>query len=417
MEFPDSVFLDCVRRGFMICDAISVVNIVFKVDYKPDFEDMIKNKIVFNRSMKTAKTNVNEQVKYYINLMNECKRRNYLSAPLEVSIYPTANCQLNCKFCYFKSKRNYYVKNLSSRDWIDILKQLKENKVISLSILGGEPTLYKEIDDLLRYVDCIQLKTTITTNGVNIKDSTFRLICDSKWITPTISLQALNSKNEQLMGIKSEKIVQTVKKFIKNKKIPRINTVYTIQTINDICAMIDFCVENGIKEYYVNAYMPIRQNKKYCYDFDVYKNLNETINRYVFNKGYDEKIYVSVLGCLLYSSYYDELPNPVTNEYENKIYGCEAGSTKIEIMPNGDVFPCAAFDINDFDYKNILDLGFNTLWNNGNYLNHVRSYKTKDKKCVKCKYCNFCNGGCPAYIMSQGNDIERSGDDRCKVNI
>ena len=53
-----------------------------------------------------------------------------------------------------------------------ILRQAKDNGVLSVSILGGEPTRYFDIDNLL--IACEELKkikTTITTNAQLIKKS------------------------------------------------------------------------------------------------------------------------------------------------------------------------------------------------------------------------------------------------------
>ena len=163
--------------------------------------------------------------------------------------------------------------------------------------------------------------------------------------------------------------------------------------------------------------MPVDGGNLCNHEFSDYKELSRLINNYLFDNNYQGLIRVDVQGCLLYSAYYNELDNPVTNEYEKLIYGCEAGNTKFEIMPNGDVLPCTAFGLNDFKYENIFDSSLIEVWENAEYLQTIRNYRIKDKKCHKCKFSDFCNGGCPAYNLYKNKNIIEVGDDRCQVNI
>ena len=171
---------------------------------------MLENEIIHEKTEKISSTilNIETEIEKYKKILNEAKKRNYLSSPIEVSIYPSSFCQLNCKFCYFSTKRNNYKNFISINKWLKLIDELKNNSVIYLSILGGEPTLYPHIDEILQYVDKIKFKTTITTNGLDIKKSTFDIICKSKYITPTISIQSLDEYNLKYMGVSSVKIIK-----------------------------------------------------------------------------------------------------------------------------------------------------------------------------------------------------------------
>lgn len=415
----DTVFLDCIKSNFSVESSINIVNKCLNVKYIPNlkqFEEIgVLIKINLPKICKDKLTK--ENIDFYLDKINNIKKINYLSAPIEVSIYPSSFCQLNCNFCYFKSKRNVYPTFVSSKKWKALIDEIKSNNIIYLSILGGEPTLYPEIDEILKYVNKIKLKTTITTNGIHVKKSTFNIICDSNYITPAISLQTINEKNIELMGVDYKKIVSSIDKFLECGKEPRINTVLSTQTLEDIYQMIDFCVDRNISEYYLNIYMPVNGDEKYCHKFNYYKQIDFFIKKYIEEKNYQDQISVAMQGCLLYSAYYDELNNPVNSEYERLIYGCEAGNTKLEIMPNGDVLPCTAFNLNDFEYENAFKNSLNSIWHNAYYLQQLRNYKVIDNKCQRCKFYNFCNGGCPAYNLYKNKNIVEKGDDRCLVKL
>lgn len=356
----------------------------------------------------------------YIKIFEEIEKiklHKHLSAPMQVSLYLTNKCQLNCKFCYFKEKmRNYNPKNnLNLNEWKKIIDEIKEIGVPYISLLGGEPTLYEEILELLNYINDKKIKTTITTNGINWTEDLIKCVCQSEYITPSISLQSLNEKtNRMLMGCSPKPAIDLISKFIKNGKTPRINTVITIQNENEIFELIKYCYINGIYDFFTNIYMDkFDDDKVLSKSFAQYRKFKEKIMECI-EKNNMQGMNFQLQGCLMYSAY-NELDFRIDNEYEYIKYGCEAGNTKIEIMPNGDIYPCAAFSKSDFEYCNTRNQSIKYIWDNAKYINLLRKYKNKDYKCVSCKFYKLCNGGCPAYNIKRTNSLEKEGDKRCLI--
>ena len=84
-------------------------------------------------------------------------------------------------------------------------------------------------------------------------------------------------------------------------------------------------------------------------------------------------------------------------------------------MPNGDIYPCSAFGVDDYKYLNVLENSINYIWNNAQYFDKLRTYRIEDKKCLSCKFLKFCNGGCPAYNIKENNSLTIKGDKRCSI--
>lgn len=413
LEMKDAILLLSLNNGFSFADSTKIMCSIIKDNsQKIDLSAYIKNKVINKTKTKNSKLNIKAYITDLKNKIDFFKEQKTLSAPIEASIYPTSFCQLNCKFCYYKEKRKQYLTIHSYKDWCKIINDLYHNGTLYLSILGGEPTLFADIDKILNYVDKIGFKTTITTNGVNIKNTTFDIITKSKFITPTISLQSVNSSlNKQLMGIDSEPILKTIEKFLINGKTPRINTVYTVQTESDLFSLIDFLELNKIEDFGLNIFMDSFDNT-YSHSFEECKELNTKIQKYIFERKYNLKY--SMQGCLLYSAY-PSLESPIHNEFDLFQYGCEAGKTKIEIMPNGDVYPCAAFDYSNFKYLNAFDNDIIDLWLNADYLQLLRHNKNEDERCKECKFYDFCNGGCPARNIKTNKSLYKKGDKKCQL--
>ncbi len=419
LDFENTVFLKCIQLGYKFDDSVLFTSKYFNKKYFPCLDDFIGENILILNKKNSKKKEINfiYLKKYIDNFINEVSNKKNLSFPIQASLYLNSSCQLNCKFCFFQDKRKIYSKIRSYEDWIKLIKAMKEYGIIYISILGGEPTLYNGIDNILLFLEKESIKTTITTNAINIKDSTMDIICNSKYITPTISLESLDvDLNSYLMGVDPNNALKTINRLLKRNKIPRINGVYTNQKDEDIYKMIDFCVNNKITEYYLSYFIDLTNNfelKKHSI-LDMRK-LRERVLNYIYLKGYDDKINFQVQGCLLYSAYEDDKSICIDSKYEKIKYGCEAGNTKIEIMPDGSVLPCVLFGNEDFDYKNAFDEDIKSIWNSADYLIKLREFKCINNVCLKCKFYDFCNGGCPALKLKNKQSIIKDGDDRCHI--
>jgi KxxxW cyclic peptide radical SAM maturase len=342
----------------------------------------------------------------------------HLSAPLEITIYPTLNCNLNCKFCFVKNK-NEDVEEIDAEVWLKTLKEAKEMKVLSLSILGGEPTRYRYIDELLKGINELELKTTITSNGIGIKDSTKQMILDCKYIIPVFSVQSFSEKNKDLMGVGYERILETIEYMLEKGKEVRLNSVYTNQDIEEIFEIIDFCINKGISRYSIGVYVDINDSNEQVKRNGFYevRLLDEKLQAYIVNKYGEGKLDLSVEGCLLYTGY-PELEHDIQeiSEFEKEYFGCRAGKSKLEIYPNGDVYPCICFENLLIPTSNITNSSLRDIWDNDEAINELRAAKTLNDECQKCGYNIICNSGCPAIKMKQfGTDFMKYKDPRCAI--
>ena len=81
-------------------------------------------------------------------------------------IKPTNNCQSRCISCnYWKEK---FENELNFDQWINILDQIKASGVSELMITGGEPTLFRRLDEVIKYSNNLKFDTiSITTNSLS----------------------------------------------------------------------------------------------------------------------------------------------------------------------------------------------------------------------------------------------------------
>ncbi|WXR62593.1 radical SAM protein [Peptostreptococcaceae bacterium AGR-M142] len=381
----------------------SNINSIDVDKFRKVIEDKLKNnkKLKFEIALKILE----EKISKVYNTYN-------LSAPLEVAIYPSMTCNLNCKFCFVNYK-DYDSSSLKNAYyWNSLISIFKSMDVVSLSILGGEPTIYKDIDLVLKHIENIGIITTITTNGVNIKQSTYDLILNSKYITPVFSIQSLNDLHKNLTGISYKVPISNIHRFIKDGKKVRINSVYTEQSVSDFKEIIDFCVENKIDRYSIGYYFENNKNnkinsKKNLLDLRI---LEDELQEYISTIQNGEQLRFSIEGCMLYTAYPEiEKEMVYLTEFDKKYYGCRAGKSKIEIYQDGRALPCILFENIDLNYKKVDSNNFEENWYKNEIFNYIRETKTNNTICNSCGFIDICNGGCTGEkIKNYGYDFKNA---------
>ena len=107
-------------------------------------------------------------------------------------------CNLNCKYCYLE-----HSSNKNETDFLDIEKirqtlvSVKNLKLNSIYLTGGEPLMHPEFNQILRM--CLKISnTTVMSNGIMINDKKARFLkkIDDESIFETIYRISLDSTNE-----------------------------------------------------------------------------------------------------------------------------------------------------------------------------------------------------------------------------
>ena len=107
-------------------------------------------------------------------------------------VKPTNNCQSRCITCnYWKEK---FENELNFDKWIEVLDQIKASGVSELMITGGEPTLFKRLDEIIKYAKSLNFETvSITTNSLSLNERRIDLLIDAGINEFVLSLEGLET--------------------------------------------------------------------------------------------------------------------------------------------------------------------------------------------------------------------------------
>ncbi|MBL7100930.1 MAG: radical SAM protein [Nanoarchaeota archaeon] len=93
--------------------------------------------------------------------------REAISQPVNtLQVFITNKCNMNCKSCFYAHKLGK--EELSFEEYKKTLS-FYLHKIDKVILLGGEPTLYRDINKVVNLNNKFNLRTTVYTNGSNIK--------------------------------------------------------------------------------------------------------------------------------------------------------------------------------------------------------------------------------------------------------
>jgi len=87
-------------------------------------------------------------------------------------LYPIIlkGCNLKCKDCFVPHlvfPQKHPSENISEQELLDILSRLDKDFYDGVLITGGEPTIHKDLPNLLKKIKHLSLKVRLFTNGTN----------------------------------------------------------------------------------------------------------------------------------------------------------------------------------------------------------------------------------------------------------
>lgn len=192
----------------------------------------------------------------------------------DIAISITDDCQLKCKHCYDQSnKRN---KTYMSYDmFLELFtKHIKYSKNFVhynenenpklVYLLGGEPTLNKDLYKIIKYLNFNNICVILETNGINVDNDLIQLISSYKNNKVTISIDGMYDTHDYIRGIGTfNKSLKTIKKCINAGITTSTNFVVNSHNYKDIVEYKKFFKSIGVSRCNVMRY--INQNNNFIF--------------------------------------------------------------------------------------------------------------------------------------------------------
>jgi radical SAM protein with 4Fe4S-binding SPASM domain len=309
-----------------------------------------------------------------------------LSAPYRMDLAVTYRCNNKCLHCYAGGPRE--TKELTTQEWILVIKKLFDLGIPQVVFTGGEPTLRDDLAELIAETQKVGLVSGLVTNGRKLKDEVyFKSLVDAGLDHVQITIESHNPKiHDKITEVKGswDESVQGLKNAIASPIYTISNTTLNRYNVNGILETIDFIHSLGLKQFACNSLIYSGKApevaKNFALDEASLEPVLTQIRDHARELGMEFIWYTPTEYCVL---------NPL--QLELGIKSCSACRISMCIEPDGTVIPCQSYFV---PLGNILRDEWKRIWQNPLCL-ELRARKYVPEKCYECPTLNVCGGGCP----------------------
>ena len=305
----------------------------------------------------------------------------------EASLYITNKCNSDCIYCGKNSLSKD--KDLSKKEIISLLNELKYMGTKRINILGGEPFVRKDIWEIIEYIGSRGFFLSVVSNGlsvINFDRNKINILKKNVNLLDISFDSPVKRTEDYIRGVNGdyEKTLSGIESLTKNGIPVRVTTVISKYNFKDIPELIRLIARKGCKSINLQPVCPVKifskSNSKdgsYFLESDDLNDLKKSIllSKKVA-KSLNLKNSLSLTEMWIYSYFINE-----KGWYRNLIrdFKCIVPYRNIIIYPNGDIAPC------------LLSPLFGNIRNSSlrNEIKKIKSFKQSIKKQLP-SYCDNC---------------------------
>ena len=314
--------------------------------------------------------------------------------PLWLLAEVTYKCPLHCVFCYNPVDYTRYGEEISTEDWLRVLRQGRELGATQLGFSGGEPLVRDDLEIMVSEARKLGYYSNLITSGVGLNEKRIAAFKEGGLDHIQLSFQdSTREMNDFLSSTKTFELKQKVAKLIKKYDYPMVlNCVLHRHNIDHVQQILEMAeamdaeyVELANTQYYGWAYvnrdqlLPTREQLK---------RAEEVTNKFRERIGNKMRIFFVV------PDYYEERPKACMNGW---------GALFLTVTADGLALPChEARMLPGLTFPNVRDHDLGWIWYDSPGFNAYRGDSWMKEPCRSCpeKVKDFGGCRCQAYMLT-----------------
>jgi MoaA/NifB/PqqE/SkfB family radical SAM enzyme len=332
--------------------------------------------------------------------------------PKSISFTITNVCNLRCQMCgqwsaegYMHHNKDHIKDELALADWKRLVDELAEHQIPSVLLRGGEPFLFPDIMELLRYINRKGIFLSIDTNGTMLKNYANEIVALGR-VHLTISVDGPEEIHDQVRGVKGcfQRIKENVASLLEaesssgqtiSKSICFTISPYSYKGLGQ---MPDVARELGLGSLVIVPYyyVPDHLGKEYekelkelsspAFSWHGFHHEDSGVDFEIFQQEYRK--FLAGLGDISSFPYLPLSEEEYRTWFTDPIAmvrkeSCSNVEKLMDIQPNGNANFCVDFP--DYCFGNVKEATISELWNS-EQAERFREYRRK-KQLAVCYRC------------------------------
>ena len=314
--------------------------------------------------------------------------------PLWLLAEVTYKCPLHCVFCYNPVDYVQTGPELSTEDWLRVLREARAAGSVQCGFSGGEPLLRDDLEILVAEAHQLGFYTNLLTSGVGLTEARAAALKQAGLDHVQLSFQdSTKELNDFLSHTKTFDLKRRTADLIKSHDWPmvlncvihRLNIDYIEQIIELAVALGAEYLELANSQYYSWAEL----NRDNLLPSRAQLQRAERVTNACREKFGDRIRIIFVV-----PDYYETRPKKCMNGW---------GNVFLTVTPDGSALPChTAKMLKGIRFPNVRDMGISDIWYESTAFNFYRGNSWMKDPCRECPDQEKDLGGCrcQAYMLT-----------------
>jgi pyrroloquinoline quinone biosynthesis protein E len=319
-----------------------------------------------------------------------------IGPPLWLLAELTYRCPLHCVFCYNPVDFARQEAELSTDDWLRVLREGREMGAVQLGLSGGEPLVRDDLEVIVAEARRLGYYTNLLTSGVGLSPARAAALKAAGLEHVQLSFQdSTPEMNDFLSHTKTFDLKSRVARIIKDQGWPMVmNVVIHRMNIEHMDRIIEMAAELGAEylelantQYYSWAYL----NRDHL--LPTHEQLREAeavTDRWRAKLGDRMRIF------FVAPDYHEGRAKKCVNGWGNMF---------LTVAPDGTALPChTAKMLPGLSFPNVREHSLRDIWFDSEGFNRYRGTGWMKEPCTSCEFREQDLGGCRCQAFMLAND-------------
>jgi pyrroloquinoline quinone biosynthesis protein E len=309
----------------------------------------------------------------------------------------THRCPLQCPYCSNPIDLNRRSEELTTDEWRGVFQQSAALGVLQVHLSGGEPTLRRDLVDIIAAAHNAGLYSNLITAGVRLSRERLVSFADAGLDHVQVSIQDSDAQNADhianMKGAFDQKLATA--RWVRELDLPlTANVVVHRQNLDHIEDIIDLALRLGAHR------LEIANVQYYGWAIENRALLMPTPEQVAQSTSTVERARESLRGRMV-------IDHVVPDYYARRPKRCMDGwgSQFFAVTPRGRVLPChAAETITGMRFSSVRERSLAWIWRNDEAFNRFRGVDWMPEPCRSCEYRDRDLGGCRCQAFAFTGD-------------
>ena len=320
--------------------------------------------------------------------------QNKIPQPLWLLAELTYSCPLQCPYCSNPLEMAKVKNELSTEDWIRVLREARKMGATQLGFSGGEPLTRTDLEELIAEARQLGFYTNLITSGIGMDEKRIKAFKEAGLDHIQVSFQASTEDlNNLIAGTDAFEHKKEMARLVKQYGYPMVlcfvlhrKNEDQVRDILDLAVNLEAdYVELATTQYYGWAY----HNREQLLPTKAQLAHAEKVA-----KEYQEKLEGKMKIYYVIPDYFEDRPKRCMDGW---------GKVFLTITPEGTALPChAARQLPGLTFPSVKEHSVDWIWNESPDFNKYRGLDWMKEPCRSCDEKEKDLGGCrcQAYMLT-----------------